>query len=170
MNPLFWCKSTADAFIGIGSNLDEPTLQVGRALEELGCLPVTHLQSHSSLYRSAPLGRTDQPDFINAVAQIRTALSPQDLLKALLQIEQNHGRVREYPNAPRTLDLDILLYDDLQLNDGNLILPHPRMHERAFVLQPLLEIVPECNIPGHGSISELLAACAGQRLEREQQI
>ena len=170
MNLLFGSKSTADAFIGIGSNLDEPVLQVRRALEDLGHLPATHLQSHSSLYRSAPLGRTDQPDFINAVAQIRTALPPHDLLKALLQIEQNHGRVREYPNAPRTLDLDILLYDDFQLNDDNLILPHPRMHQRAFVLQPLLEIAPERNIPGHGTIAELLAACAAQRLEREQQI
>jgi 2-amino-4-hydroxy-6-hydroxymethyldihydropteridine diphosphokinase len=167
MNWLSVSKSTFDAFIGIGSNLDDPAFHVRRTLEELAHLPSTRLQSHSSLYRSAPLGRMDQPDFINAVAQLRTALPPHDLLKALLEIERNHGRVREYLNAPRTLDLDILLYDDLQLNDVSLILPHPRMHQRAFVLQPLLEIAPERDIPGHGPIAELLAACAGQRLERE---
>lgn len=168
MNWLSASKSTFDAFIGIGSNLDDPTFHVRRTLEELAHLPSTRLQSHSSLYRSAPVGRMDQPDFINAAAQLRTALPPHDLLNALLEIEQNHGRVREYPNAPRTLDLDILLYDDLQLNDVCLILPHPRMHQRAFVLQPLLEIAPELEIPGHGPIAELLVACAGQRVERER--
>ena len=93
---------------------------------------------------------------------------PHDLLKALLEIEHNHGRVREYPNAPRTLDLDILMYDDLQCDEHCLILPHPRMHQRAFVLQPLLEIAPDCRIPGRGAVAELLAACAGQQVEQEQ--
>ena len=95
-----------------------------------------------SLYRSAPVGRLDQPDFINAVAQMETALSPHELLKALLDVERAHGRVREYRDGPRTLDLDLLIYDDLQFTDSALTLPHPRMHQRAFVLQPLLEIAP----------------------------
>ena len=155
------------AYIGLGSNLDEPIAHVRKAFEELGELPFTRLLAHSSLYRSAPVGRLDQPDFINAVAHIETALPPQDLLQALLEIEQKHGRVREYLNAPRTLDLDLLLYDDLQLDQDGLILPHPRMHERAFVLQPLLEIASISSIPGCGNIRELLAACKEQRLERE---
>lgn len=168
MNRFSGSHTFSQAYIGIGSNLDEPASHVRRAFEELGHLPSTRLLAHSSLYCSAPLGRIDQPDFINAAAHIQTALPPHELLKALLEIEHNHGRVREYLNAPRTLDLDILLYDDLQFDEGSLILPHPRMHERAFVLQPLLEIAPECSIPGHGAIAELLAACAGQQLEREQ--
>jgi 2-amino-4-hydroxy-6-hydroxymethyldihydropteridine diphosphokinase len=159
-------RPVSRAFIGLGSNLDEPVAHVRKAFEELGKLPFTRLLAHSSLYRSAPVGRLDQPDFINAVAHIETALPPQDLLQALLGIEQKHGRVREYLNAPRTLDLDLLLYDDLQLDEDGLILPHPRMHERAFVLQPLLEIASISSIPGRGNIGELLAACEGQRLER----
>ncbi|SEK83809.1 2-amino-4-hydroxy-6-hydroxymethyldihydropteridine diphosphokinase [Nitrosovibrio tenuis] len=156
------------AFIALGSNLDDPVSQVRRAFDELARLPSSRLLMHSSLYRSAPMERLDQPDFINAVAQIETGLSPYDLLNALLEIEHRHGRVREYSNAPRTLDLDILMYDDLQCNDRYLVLPHPRMHQRAFVLQPLLEIAPDVRIPGHGAAAELLAACAGQWLEREQ--
>src|SRR5574340_323300 len=155
------------AFIALGSNLDDPVSQIRRALDELSWLPSSCLLMHSSLYRSAPMGRLDQPDFINAVAQIETRLAPHDLLEALLEIARRHGRVREYANAPRTLDLDLLMYDDLQCEDPRLILPHPRMHQRAFVLQPLLEIAPGSSIPGHGSVAGLLAACAGQRLERE---
>jgi 2-amino-4-hydroxy-6-hydroxymethyldihydropteridine diphosphokinase len=108
----------------------------------------------------------DQPDFVNAVALIETHLAPHDLLKALLAIEQRHGRVSESLNAPRTLDLDILLYDTLHFQDADLTLPHPRMTQRAFVLMPLLEIAPECNIPGHGDIAPLLAACHEQKLEQ----
>ncbi|HEX8874732.1 MAG TPA: 2-amino-4-hydroxy-6-hydroxymethyldihydropteridine diphosphokinase [Nitrosospira sp.] len=155
------------AFIALGSNLDDPVSHVRRALDELSWLPSSRLLMHSSLYRSAPMGRLDQPDFINAVAQIETRLAPHDLLDALLEIERCHGRVREYANAPRTLDLDLLMYDELQCEDHRLILPHPRMHQRAFVLQPLLEIAPGSSIPGHGSVMRLLAACAGQRLERD---
>lgn len=160
-------QTTSYAYIGLGSNLDEPATHVRKAFEELGEIPFTRLLTHSSLYRSAPIGRLNQPDFINAVAHVETALPPQELLKALLEIEQKHGRVREYLNAPRTLDLDLLLYDDLKLDQNGLILPHPRMHERAFVLQPLLEIASVSSIPGRGNIRELLAACEGQRLERE---
>ena len=159
-------RIASHAYIGLGSNLEEPAAHVQKAFEELDELPFTRLLAHSSLYRSAPVGRLDQPDFINAVAYIKTALPPRELLQALLGIEQKHGRVREYLNAPRTLDLDLLLYDDLQLDEDGLILPHPRMHERAFVLQPLLEMASISSIPGRGNIRELLAACEGQRLER----
>ncbi|MEP6605174.1 MAG: 2-amino-4-hydroxy-6-hydroxymethyldihydropteridine diphosphokinase [Nitrosospira sp.] len=155
-------------FIALGSNLDGPELQVRRAFDELARLPSSRLLAHSSLYRSGPIGLLDQPDFINAVAHIETALGPHDLLQALLEIEFGHGRVRESPNAPRTLDLDMLMYDDLQCDERCLILPHPRMHQRAFVLQPLLEIAPNCRIPGRGTVAELLPLCVEQRIEREQ--
>ena len=156
------------AFVALGSNLDDPALHIRRAFDELARLPSSRLLTHSSLYRSGPVGLLNQPDFINAVAQIETALGPHDLLNALLEIEHGHGRVRESPNAPRTLDLDILMYGDLQCDERCLILPHPRMHQRAFVLQPLLEIAPDCRIQGRGTVAELLASCAGQRIEREQ--
>ena len=162
MGPIF------QVFIALGSNLEDPVFQVRKALDEIAILPECNLLSCSSLYRSAPIGKCDQPDFINAVVQIETTLSPYNLLKALLQIEQNHGRVRRLPNGPRTLDLDILMYDKLECNKHNLILPHPRMHQRAFVLKPLMEISKDCFIPGRGAVAELLSACAEQRLEREK--
>ncbi|MDQ3186542.1 MAG: 2-amino-4-hydroxy-6-hydroxymethyldihydropteridine diphosphokinase [Pseudomonadota bacterium] len=161
-------RFVCQAFIALGSNLDDPVFQVRRAFGELARLPSSRLLMCSSLYRSAPVGRLDQPDFINAVARIETALNPHDLLEALLEIEHRYGRIRAYSNAPRTLDLDMLIYDDLQCNEPCLVLPHPRMHQRAFVLQSLLEIAPDCHIPGRGAVAELLTACAGQRIEREQ--
>lgn len=154
------------AFIALGSNLENPKQHILQAFDELAKLPTSRLLVYSSLYRSAPVGRLDQPDFINAVVLIETALSPQALLSALLTIEQQHGRIRKSLNAPRTLDLDILMVDDLQCNEINLTLPHPRMHQRAFVLQPLMEISPDCHIPGQGAIAQLLAACSEQRLEQ----
>ncbi len=157
------------AFVALGSNLENPIQHILQAFDELAKLPASRLLVYSSLYRSAPVGRLDQPDFINAVALIETALSPQTLLKALLTIEQQHGRIRESLNAPRTLDLDILMVDDLQCTENNLTLPHPRMHKRAFVLQPLMEISPDCQIPGQGTIAQLLAACSEQRLEQVQE-
>jgi len=154
------------AFIALGSNLDQPTLQVRRAFAELSQLPASRLLNCSAIYRSAPVGYLEQPDFINAVAQIETTLTPHDLLKSLLKIEQRFGRVRSTPNAPRILDLDLLLYSDLQCDEPGLTLPHPRMHLRAFVLQPLVEIAPDCCIPGQGSVAEMLIACDEQQLER----
>ena len=154
------------AFIALGSNLADPEGQVIKAFDELAKLRSSRLLARSSLYRSTPVGRLDQPDFINAVVHIKTALLPHELLNALLDIERAHGRVREYPDGPRTLDLDLLIYDDLRCNDATLTLPHPRMHQRAFVLQPLLEIAPEVRVPGRPAVSELLAACTGQHLER----
>ena len=159
-------KIPSQAFIALGSNLENPISQIQQAFDELKQLPGTHLISHSSLYKSAPVGRLDQPDFINAVALIETHLAPHELLNALLAIELQHGRVRESLNAPRTLDLDILLYDNLECRDEALTLPHPRMSQRAFVLRPLMEIAPDCHIPGHGLIAPLLAACNEQKLEQ----
>jgi len=154
------------AFIGLGSNLSDPAAQVSQALDALNGLPQTRLQKKSSLYRSAPVGYLDQPDFINAVAQVETELAPHALLDALLALEQECGRTREFRNAPRTLDLDVLLYDDLVHHEHGLTIPHPQMHLRAFVLQPLLEIAPDCVIPGVGTAAEAGRSCAEQKLER----
>ncbi len=154
------------AFIGLGSNLDRPSEQLQRAFIDLDKLPSTRLLKHSSLYQSAPIGYLDQPNFVNAVAQIATTLTPQALLQGLLQIEHTHGRERTFQNAPRTLDLDLLLYDDVQLHEHGLTIPHPQMHLRAFVLQPLLEIAPNCTIPAVGLAEYALQSCQHQTLER----
>ena len=154
------------AFIGLGSNLDNPRAQLQRAFSELDKLPHTRLLKQSSLYQSAPIGYADQPNFVNAVAQLSTTLTPQALLKNLLQIEHLHGRERTFKNAPRTLDLDLLLYDDVQLHEHGLTIPHPQIHRRAFVLQPLLEIDPDCAIPTVGRAKYALQACQDQALER----
>lgn len=144
------------AFIALGSNLDDPGRHIEAGFRELAALPRTRLVRKSSLYRSAPVGYLDQPDFVNAVAQIETGLKPRELLEALLEIEHRHGRVRDFPNAPRTLDLDIALYGDLMLQEDGLAIPHPRMHERAFVIVPLAEIAPEAVVPGRGRIADLI--------------
>ena len=154
------------AFIALGANLEDPVVQVRAGLAALATLPDTQLLMQSSLYRTAPVGYADQPDFINAVAAVDTELSPRELLDALLAIELNHGRVRQFANAPRTLDLDVLLYDDVEVNESGLTIPHPRMHERAFVLAPLAEIAPLCEIPGHGRVSELLRSLDPQGVTR----
>ncbi len=154
------------AFIGLGSNLADPSAQVSNAMRALGRLPQTRVVRCSSLYRSAPVGYLDQPDFINAVAQLETELAPRALLDALLALEHECGRTREFCNAPRTLDLDILLYDDLARHEHGLTIPHPQMHLRAFVLQPLLEVAPDCVIPGVGAAAEAARKCAGQQIER----
>ncbi|MCX7192314.1 MAG: 2-amino-4-hydroxy-6-hydroxymethyldihydropteridine diphosphokinase [Proteobacteria bacterium] len=153
-------------FIGLGSNLGESGEQLRRALADIGALPGTRLLVQSSLYRSAPVGFLDQPDFVNAVAKIETTLTPQALLAALLHIEQHYGRERAFHNAPRTLDLDVLLYDDLQLHEPGLTIPHPQMHRRAFVLLPLLEIAPDCTIPAIGQAELAMQHCLDQVLEK----
>jgi 2-amino-4-hydroxy-6-hydroxymethyldihydropteridine diphosphokinase len=159
---------TARAYIGLGANLGERETQVRRGIDALRDLPHTHLLSTSSLYRSAPVGYANQPDFVNAVAEIETELGPRALLEALLEIEVRLGRARTFPNAPRTLDLDLLLYGDNVIAQPGLTVPHPRMHERAFVLAPLAEIVPDAIVPGKGAVAGLLAACKDQRLEKVQ--
>ncbi len=152
------------AYIGLGANLHDPIAQVEYAISELDCLPATRLVARSSLYATTPVGYVDQPDFVNAVAQIETLLAPRVLLAALLDIEQRHGRERSFRNAPRTLDLDLLLYGNAHFDEDHLTLPHPRMTERAFVLLPLTEIAPKIGIPGHGLAADWLASCADQRV------
>ncbi|MGB7651518.1 MAG: 2-amino-4-hydroxy-6-hydroxymethyldihydropteridine diphosphokinase [Gallionella sp.] len=154
------------SFVALGSNLDDPQAQVKRGFAALASLPDTTLLAQSSLYRSAPVGYANQPDFINAVAKIATALSPQQLLQALLAIEHQYGRERTFQNAPRTLDLDVLLYDDLILHEIGLTIPHPHMHQRAFVLMPLLELQADCVIPAQGTAALALQGCLDQSLER----
>jgi 2-amino-4-hydroxy-6-hydroxymethyldihydropteridine diphosphokinase len=149
------------AYIALGSNLgdasghDSPIQQIERALRELHSLPQTQRVRHSCLYQSPPAGHADQPDYVNAVAEIRTRLTPGALLEELLKLEIRFGRRRLFRNAPRTLDLDLLLYDARTLHEPGLTLPHPRMHTRPFVLVPLLEIAPKIEIPGHGPIRSL---------------
>jgi 2-amino-4-hydroxy-6-hydroxymethyldihydropteridine diphosphokinase len=153
------------AYVGLGANI-EPHKYLKLAIEELNQVPGTRLVRASSLYRSAPLGYVEQPDFLNAVAELDTVLEPEQLLDRLQEIENRHGRERPFPNAPRTLDLDLLLHGERVMQSPRLSLPHPRMHERAFVLEPLAEIAPQAVIPGRGPIGELRAACAGQAIER----
>lgn len=154
------------AYIGLGSNLGDPENKVRQGIAALAESPQVLLVAASSLYRSAALGHADQPDFINAVAQLSTELAPQALLAALLAIEKHFGRVRSFRNAPRTLDLDLLLYDAQSVAGPGLVVPHPRMHERAFVLAPLVEIAPACVIPGIGPATHWLARCRDQTLTR----
>jgi 2-amino-4-hydroxy-6-hydroxymethyldihydropteridine diphosphokinase len=154
------------AYVGIGSNQGDARAHVLAAFDELAQLPATHLAARSSLYRSAPVDAPGQADYVNAVAALDTELSPAQLLDALQGIERRHGRERPYPNAPRTLDLDLLTYGDMILTSPMLTLPHPRMHERAFVLRPLLELDARAEVPGRGRAAALLAACADQRVER----
>ena len=158
--------ASTKAFIGLGANLGDPEAQVRRALAALAELPGTRLLAASSLYRSAPVGVIAQPDFINAVAAAETTLAARALLEALLAAERRFGRRRDFPGAPRTLDLDLLLYGDRVIAEPGLVVPHPRMHERAFVLAPLAEIAPDIAIPGKGRAGALLAACTGQKIEK----
>lgn len=149
-------STTKTAYIALGSNLSDPVRMVKSGFEALARLPQTELLARSSLFRSAAVGYTDQPDFVNAVASIRTALTPRALLDALLAIERAHGRVREFPNAPRTLDLDLLLFGDRVVHEPGLTIPHPRLHERAFVILPLAQIAPLLEVPGRGRASEMM--------------
>jgi 2-amino-4-hydroxy-6-hydroxymethyldihydropteridine diphosphokinase len=154
------------AYVGLGSNLQDPRRQVERAFEELEALPHTRLVKRSSLYRSAPIGHADQPEFVNAVAQLETALPAERLLMELQEIEKRHERERSFANAPRTLDLDLLVYGNVRTATERLTLPHPRMHERAFVLKPLYEVAPHASIPGVGSVKDCLQKTQNQEAER----
>ena len=138
------------AAIALGSNLDNPEVQVRRGFDAIAALPGTKLLARSALYRTAPVGYADQPDFVNACALVETALAPRALLDGLLSIEKRQGRVRGIPNGPRTLDLDIVLYGDQVIHEEGLSVPHPRAHEREFVLKPLLDVWPDAVIPGKG--------------------
>ena len=157
---------TVRAYIGLGSNLADPVQQVARALDALASIPQSQLVAQSRLYRSAPLGPPDQPDYVNAVAALDTSLGANALLHHLHRIEELQGRVRNGERwGSRTLDLDLLLYGDQISHDAELTLPHPGAHERAFVLVPLCAIAPSATIPGKGKVVDLLHACHSQFIE-----
>lgn len=153
------------AFVGLGANLGDARGTLGLAIQALAKLPDTALLSASSVYRSAPVAASGG-DYFNAVVALATGLQPASLLQALQRIEAEHGRQRPYANAPRTLDLDLLLVDDRVINEPQLQVPHPRLHERAFVLQPLLEIAPDAAHPQLGPLAPYLAQTAQQRIEK----
>jgi 2-amino-4-hydroxy-6-hydroxymethyldihydropteridine diphosphokinase len=147
------------AWIGLGGNLGEPRLALRRALALIGALPDTQLRAVSPAYWTAPWGVSDQPDYLNAVVKLVTRLAPRQLLAALLDIEQRLGRTRDGERwAARVLDLDLLVYDNQTLAEPDLVVPHPRLHQRAFVLVPLNDLSPGLVIPGHGTVAELLQA------------
>lgn len=150
------------AFVALGANLGDPAATLRAALGALANLQESRVIRSSSLYRTAPVGITEQPEFVNAVARLETTLAPEALLDQLLDIEQRFGRIRAERNGPRTLDLDLLLYDDQLLELPRLTLPHPRLHLRAFVLYPLAEIAPDLALPGRGKIAAWLPAVANQ--------
>lgn len=156
------------AFVALGSNLAHPRRQLARAVGELGRLPRSRVVALSRNYVTAPVGTPDvQPDYVNAVAALRTALSPHALLARLHGIERRHGRrrgARTQRNSARTLDLDLLLYERRRIAVAHLTVPHPRMHERAFVLRPLADVAPAVVIPGRGLARQWLRAARGQRI------
>jgi 2-amino-4-hydroxy-6-hydroxymethyldihydropteridine diphosphokinase len=145
------------AVIALGSNIDAPERQVQGAFDEIASMPETKLLAKSPLHRTKPVGYADQPDFVNACALVETSLAPRALLDSLLALEKRHGRVRTIRNGPRSLDLDIVLYGDQAVSEPGLTIPHPRAHERKFVLEPLVEVWPDAIIPGQGKAAELLA-------------
>jgi 2-amino-4-hydroxy-6-hydroxymethyldihydropteridine diphosphokinase len=149
----------ARAFIGLGSNLGDRESTLRAAVGRLRSLPNTEVRAVSSFRNTEPVGYVDQPRFLNGAVEIETALSPRMLLGALLELERAFGRDRSAspPRGPRTLDLDLLLYEDETLEEPGLELPHPRLHERTFVLEPLAELDPGLEVPGRGPVQELLA-------------
>jgi len=157
---------STQAYIGLGSNLSDPPAQLTRAVRDLDALPATQVMRVSSFYRNPPLG-PPQPDYVNAVAAVRTDLAARELLAGLHAIERAHGRVRDGRRwAPRTLDLDLLTYADLSIDEDDLVVPHPGLAARAFVLVPLHEIAPDLVIPGHPRLLDLLVAVDRSALVR----
>lgn len=164
MNP----AAPAPAWVAIGGNQGQVRATLEAAIDAIGVLPGTRVLQRSSLYRTPAWGRTDQPDFINGVLAVETTLAAPDLLANLLGIERRFGRLRDEEAGrwgPRTLDLDLLLYDDQVLELPGLSLPHPRLHERAFVLVPLAEIAPGLVVPGRGRVDGLLAKVDASGIE-----
>lgn len=161
----------AIAYLALGSNLMQPRQQIKTAFLALETLPQTRVLQRSSLYQTAPMGYAENqlasiPDFINAVVCVETTLAPEVLLEAMLQLENNFGRERPYLNAPRVLDLDLLLYDDLVMHTASLTLPHPRMHLRGFVMLPLAEIAPDLILPNGLGVVELAAQYQAQGIQK----
>ncbi len=153
-------------YLGLGSNLENPVAQVRQAITELAELPDCHLEAASSLYRSSPMGPADQPDYINAVARLKTRLKPLQLLEAIQGIELAHGRERKERWGARTLDIDLLLYGDEVIDLEELTVPHPGLHLRNFVLYPLREVASGIEIPGCGALDELMKHCSDEGLQR----
>lgn len=154
------------AHVGLGANLGEAARTVELAVFELGHLPHTSVQKVSSLYLTDPVGEPDQPRFVNAVCRLGTGLTPRGLLEWLLSVEDKFGRVRDTgADGPRTLDLDLLLYDMDSIDEPGLAVPHPRMTRRRFVLEPLSEVDPDISIPGYGALGPLLEGCREQGVE-----
>ncbi|CAN5810487.1 2-amino-4-hydroxy-6-hydroxymethyldihydropteridinediphosphokinase [soil metagenome] len=158
--------SSVIAYIGLGSNLADPSAQVTQGILAIARLPETRIIAQSSFYRSAPMGPPDQPDYINAVTAIETAQTASDLLASLQAVEARHGRARGLHWGPRTLDIDILLYGAERITGLDLTVPHPGLSERAFVLYPLYEIAPDLEIPGLGPLAGLLRRCEWRGIER----
>lgn len=146
------------AYIGLGSNMGDKRASILAALELLGKTPGIALLRTAPLYRTAPVGYTEQEWFVNTVAEIDTTLSPRELLAACLEIERRLGRVRSMRWGPRVIDLDLLLYGELVVDEPDLVVPHPRMHERAFVLVPLADLAPDLAVPGRGKVKDLLGS------------
>lgn len=154
------------AVIALGSNLENPVQQVEAALAAIAALPGVSLLRRSACYQTAPVGYADQPDFINAVCEVDTTLAPQALLAALLEVEQAFGRVRTFRNAPRVLDLDLLLVEGVVLDTDFLTLPHPRMHERAFVMLPLADMAADMQVGNHGAAADIAAGLDAAGVKR----
>lgn len=155
------------AYIGLGSNLDDPVVQLRTALDELARMPGSILLRHSSFYQTPPWGSVEQPDFVNAVAEIQTVLAPAELLDALLDIEHRAGRVRGGEQwGPRIIDLDLLVHGDSHIEEEGLCVPHPRMLQRAFVLVPLAELDASLRLPEHGHIADHLAQLDTNQCQR----
>jgi 2-amino-4-hydroxy-6-hydroxymethyldihydropteridine diphosphokinase len=152
-------------FIALGANLGHPRAALARAIHQLGSLPATRLVAQSSLWRTAPIDSSG-PDYVNAVVELRSALAPQELLAAMQDIERRHGRRRPYRNAPRTLDLDLLFHGQRCIAEAGCTVPHPRLHLRAFVLEPLAELAPDWEHPILGSLRPWREQAADQRLVR----
>ena len=153
-------------YVGLGANLGDRAETLGQAIAQLVALPDTRVIGRSALYETAAVGFTDQPDFLNCVVELSTELAPRALLGELQAIEQLLGRVRSFRNAPRTCDLDLLLYGDRVIDEAGLKVPHPRLGERRFVLEPLAELAPGLRLPDGRVVSDLLAAARGQKVVR----
>lgn len=159
------------AFVALGSNLMNPVVQIQSAILAIDHIPKTQVRKKSSLYKTSPIDCPQMssepvPDFINAVVEVETSISPELLLQALHEIENQAGRKRSYVNAPRVLDCDLLLYEGVMQHTDKLTLPHPRMHERGFVLLPLAEIAPQLSMPTHGKIAQLITPNLTQNIEK----
>ena len=161
--------SREPVFVGLGSNQDEPVAQLSRAVRAMGQIPTTRIQAVSSFYANPPMGPPDQPEFVNAVVWLTTDLAPLALLDVLLAIELDQGRVRGAQRwGPRTLDLDLLLYGTRCMRHPRLVLPHPGLCERPFVLHPLAEIAPHAPVPGHAEVHFLARKVCADGLQRLQ--